>query len=165
MNQATTDQATAPATPELQTAAEVLDKPFGLLRVGDAFRSRGRTITEADVVGFAALTGDWHPQHTDAEYGKTSVFGARVAHGLLALSYSIGLAPNAYVVALRRINNVVFKRPVYLGNTIYVEGRIAELRDFTNEAGYVRGRWKIVNQDGLTVFKMDIEALWRRDRL
>ena len=45
--------------------------------------SRGRTITEADVVQFAALTGDLHPQHTDAAWAAESRFGERVAHGML----------------------------------------------------------------------------------
>lgn len=147
------------------TAAQVLDRPFHLLRVGDSFRSKARTITETDVVGFAALTADWHPQHTDAEYGERSVFGARIAHGMLAMAYSIGLVPNEYVLALRRINHVVFKRPVFFGDTIRVDGTVAEVREVSEEAGYVRGRWRIVNQREELVFKMEIEALWRRDWL
>ena len=52
---------------------------------------RGRTITEADLVSFAALTGDWHPQHADAEWADAGRFGERVAHGMLVLSYAVGL--------------------------------------------------------------------------
>ena len=55
--------------------------------------TRGRTITEADVVSFAALTGDWHPQHADAEWASQGRFGERVAHGMLVLSYALGLMP------------------------------------------------------------------------
>jgi acyl dehydratase len=52
--------------------------PFEALEMGQAFTTRGRTVTEADVVGFAALTGDWHPQHADAEWAAESPFGERV---------------------------------------------------------------------------------------
>jgi 3-hydroxybutyryl-CoA dehydratase len=136
-------------------------RPFGLLRVGETFVSRGRTITESDVVAFAALTGDWHPQHSDAVYGEQSIFGARVAHGLLLLCYSIGLVPNEYVVALRRLKRVVFKRPVYFDDTIHVEAEIKELRPFSEEAGLVSGFWRILNQRGELVCVIEMEALWR----
>ena len=49
--------------------------PFEALEPGQAFTTRGRTVTESDVVSFAALTGDWHPQHTDAEWAAASSFG------------------------------------------------------------------------------------------
>ena len=61
------------------------------LRVGMAFRSPGRTITEADLVGFAGLTGDFSELHTSEVYGKASQFGRRVAHGMLGLAYAHGL--------------------------------------------------------------------------
>ena len=55
--------------------------PFEELEAGQPFTTRGRTVTEADVVGFAALTGDWHPQHSDAQWAADSPFGERIAHG------------------------------------------------------------------------------------
>lgn len=140
-------------------------RPFGELRVGETFVSRGRTITESDVVAFAALTGDWHPQHSDAVYGEQSIFGARVAHGLLLLSYSIGLVPNQYVVALRRLKRVVFKRPVYFGDTIHVEAEIKELRPFSEQAGLVSGFWRLLNQRAELVCVIEMEALWRLEWL
>ena len=90
---------------------------------------RGRTVTEADVVAFAGLTGDFHPQHVDAEWAAGSVFGERVAHGLLVLSLAAGLVefdPNE-VIALRGVRDAVFKRPVKLGDTIRVETRPGEV--------------------------------------
>ena len=59
---------------------------------GDAITSVGRTVTETDIVNFAALSGDWNLIHTDAEYSRQSLFGERVAHGLLVLSIASGLA-------------------------------------------------------------------------
>ena len=61
------------------------------LHVGMAFRSPGRTITDADLVGFAGLTGDFSELHTSDVYAKSSQFGRRVAHGLLGLAYAHGL--------------------------------------------------------------------------
>jgi 3-hydroxybutyryl-CoA dehydratase len=99
---------------------------FDELELGEEFETRGRTVTEADVVGFAALTGDLHPQHTDAEWASRSPFGERIAHGMLILSYAVGLAPldPERVLALRRLRDIVFKRPVVLGDTIRLRGSV-----------------------------------------
>jgi 3-hydroxybutyryl-CoA dehydratase len=142
-----------------------LSAPFEQLAVGDAFVSRGRTVTEADVVGFAALTGDWHPQHADAEWARSSAFGERIAHGMLVVSFAVGLVPfdPDRVVALRRIADVVFKRPVRLGDTIHVAGNVAELRELDDATGLVAFAWKIVNQEGRTACRARVEVLWRRD--
>ena len=79
--------------------------PFEALELGQEFTTRGRTVTEADVVGFASLTGDWHPQHADAEWAASSPFGERIAHGMLVVSLAAGLVPfdPGRVVALRRV--------------------------------------------------------------
>jgi acyl dehydratase len=145
---------------KLVTREDEMRVPFDKLEIGGRFVSRARTITETDVVNFAALTADWHPLHTNAVYAEQSMFGQRVAHGMLLLSYSIGLVPNEYVMALRRLNKVVFKRPVFFGDTIRVEGTVVNLRPLNEEAGLVTGRWRIVNQDDQTVFKLEIEAVW-----
>jgi acyl dehydratase len=128
-----------------------------------AFRSRGRTITEADVVAFSALTGDWHPQHSDAAWAADSAFGERIAHGMLIVSFAIGLVnfDPERVVALRRIRDVVFKRPVRFGDTIHVEGTEAERRAVDDETALVTWNWRIVNQDDDLVARVTIEALYR----
>src|SRR5204863_9782764 len=86
-------------------AAMNFSAPFEQLAEGESFVSRGRTVTEADVVAFAALTGDWHPQHADAHWARDSAFGERIAHGMLIVSFAVGLVPfdPDRVVALRRI--------------------------------------------------------------
>jgi len=139
--------------------------PFEELATGQAFTTRGRTVTEADVVGFAALTGDWHPQHTDAVWAGESSFGERIAHGLLVISLAGGLVPfdPERVIALRRFGDVVFKRPVKLGDTLRVQGRVADVAEVSDEAGLVTLAWNIVNQDERTVCRARVEVLWRRD--
>jgi 3-hydroxybutyryl-CoA dehydratase len=138
--------------------------PFEALETGQQFTTRGRTVTEADVVAFAALTGDWHPQHTDAEWAASSQFGERVAHGMLVIALAAGLVPfdPDRVVALRRVSDAVFKRPVRFGDTVHVEGKIAELAPISDEAGLVTFAWNVVNQDGRVVCRARVEVLWRR---
>lgn len=139
--------------------------PFEQLVSGQSFVSRGRTITEADVVAFAALTGDWHPQHADADWAKDSAFGERIAHGMLIVSFAVGLVPfdPDRVLALRRIGDAVFKRPVRFGDTIHIEGSVAELRELDAATGLVAWTWRVVNQDGRLVCRARVEVLWRRD--
>ncbi len=140
--------------------------PFEQLALGDEFASRGRTITEADVVEFAALTGDWHPQHTDAQWAASSVFGERIAHGMLIIAVAAGLLPfdPERVKALRRVADVTFKRPVRLGDTIHVLVTLAQLRECDEQTGHVGMSWKVLNQDERTVCRARVEVLWRRDR-
>ena len=135
--------------------------PLEALEPGQSFTTRGRTVTEADVVGFAALTGDWHPQHTDAVWAAQSSFGERIAHGLLVISLAGGLVPfdPDRVIALRRVSDVVFKRPVRLGDTLRVEGRVLDVA----ATGVVAFAWNVVNQDGRTVCRARVEVLWRAD--
>ena len=145
-----------------------MSSPFALdfdaLEGGERFVTRGRTITEADIVQFAALTGDMHPQHTDASWAAESRFGERIAHGMLVMSYAIGLVPldPERVVALRRVSDVVFKHPVYIGDTIHVDGRIETLRPVDEQHGLVDAQWRIVTQRGRTAARARVELLWRR---
>ena len=125
--------------------------------------SRGRTITEADVVAFSALTGDWHPQHSDAVWAAQSAFGERIAHGMLVVSFAVGLVDfdPERVIALRRIRDVVFKRPVRLGDTIHVEGDETERREVDDGTALVTWNWRIVNQVDELVCRATIEAFCR----
>jgi 3-hydroxybutyryl-CoA dehydratase len=140
------------------------EKDFDALEAGERFVTQGRTIGEADITGFAQLTGDRHPQHTDAEWAAQSRFGERIAHGLLVLSYAAGLVPfdPDRVVALRRVGDAVFKLPVRIGDTVHVEGEVVRTRELDEGHGLVECRWKVVNQDGRTVLRMSVEVVWRR---
>ncbi len=139
-------------------------KDFDSLETGASFETTGRTITESDLVSFSALTGDWHPQHADAEWAARSQFGGRVAHGMLVLSYALGLVPidPERVVALRGIDGVAFKRPVRIGDTIHVEGRLEQAKPIADDLGLVTFLWKVVNQEGELTVRARITVLWRR---
>jgi len=141
-----------------------LQKSFDELALGERFTTRGRTIGEADITSFATLTGDTHPQHTDAEWAAGSRFGERIAHGLLVLSYAVGLVPldPERVVALRRVGDAVFKQPVKIGDTVHVEGEVSAKSAIDAEHGLVETRWRVMNQRGKLVLRVTVELVWRR---
>ena len=142
----------------------VFERGFDQLETGERFETTGRTITESDLVSFAALTGDRHPLHTDASWAAASPFGKRVAHGMLVLSYALGLVPfdPAHVVALRGVDEVVFKRPTYIGDTIRVAGRVQSLEPLEGGVGLVTCRWKVLNERDETLVWAKLRVLWRR---
>jgi 3-hydroxybutyryl-CoA dehydratase len=148
---------------EVAQAGSMFSAPFEALTIGLPFSTRGRTVTEADVVGFAALTGDWHPQHSDAEWAADGPFGERIAHGMLVMSLAVGLVPldPDRVIALRRLSDVVFKRPVRFGDTVRVDGRITDLKPASDEAGLVTLAWSVLGQHGQAVCRAHVEVLWR----
>jgi acyl dehydratase len=142
----------------------IFSLPFDELGAGERFTTATRTISSADVAAFAALTGDMHPQHVDAEWAASSRFGEQIAHGLLVLSCASGLMPfdPERVVALRRVGDAVFKAPVRIGDTLHVEGEVLDTRAVDEENGIVECRWRVVNQDGRLVALAKVELLWRR---
>jgi acyl dehydratase len=105
------------------------------LHVGMAFRSPGRTITDADVVAFAGLTGDYSELHTSEVYARSSEFGRRVAHGMLGLAFAHGLMwPRTgelreTAIAFLGISDWRFVAPLFIGDTMFVNYTLAELRD------------------------------------
>src|SRR2546428_9787055 len=72
-----------------------LRRYFDDIELGEEYESPGRTVTEADIVIFAGLSGDYNVLHTDAEIMKQSIFGERIAHGLLGLAIQAGLFTRA----------------------------------------------------------------------
>ncbi len=137
-----------------------MQPPSGLyfedIAIGTQLMTRGRTVTEADIVQFAGLTGDYNPMHTDAEYMRQSQFGQRIAHGMLTLSYAVGQAyqlgfMERTVLAFRGIE-MKFSLPVFIGDTTHVELTVAETKPIRRMGGgSVTFDVKIVNQDGKTV--------------
>lgn len=123
--------------------------PLDQLSVGDAAES-SKTISESDVYLFAGVTGDFNPLHVDAEYAKTTPFGARVAHGPLTFSLCAGLLgtelPGLGTVAVS--NQITYEAPVFIGDTIRVRVAVAELDPDRNRAT-MAVTW--TNQDGTQV--------------
>jgi acyl dehydratase len=132
---------------------------FEEFETGQKIISPGRTVTESDVVSFAGLSGDFNLIHTDAEYSREGMFGQRVAHGLLGLSITSGLALRTgilegTVIAFREINNWKFVKPVFIGDTIHVELHVAETKSMPRlGGGMVVIEMDVKKQDGETVMK------------
>ena len=92
---------------------------FEDLRVGQK-ASFGKTVTESDVVLFAAVTGDTNPMHLNAEYAKNTIFGERIAHGMLAaglITKVLGTQlPGPGTIYLSQ--SLKFRAPVRIGQTV-----------------------------------------------
>ena len=110
------------------------------LTIGQKFSTASRTVTEADVVGFAGLSGDYNQIHIDARYAAQGPFGQRVAHGLLVLSIISGLAVQTgimdrTVIAFREIADWKFSKPVFFGDTVRGEMEVVGLKPFPRLGG------------------------------
>jgi acyl dehydratase len=140
---------------------------FEDIQVGDEYVSPGRTITEADIVAFAGLSGDYNVLHTDAEYMKTSIFGERIAHGLLGLSISSGLGSRAIVRPFATIAFLGlrwrFKGPIKIGDTIKVRMRVSDKKETSKpDRGIVTLQRSVLNQRGEVVQEGDTELMIER---
>ncbi len=126
---------------------------FEEFNVGDTVTSQGRTITEADIVAFAALSGDWNPIHTDAEHAKQGMFGERIAHGLLGLSVATGLAMQLGFItetamAFRALE-WKFRGVIKIGDTIHMRAEVTEKKAVPRlGGGLVIFNVEVINQRG-----------------
>ncbi len=119
--------------------------------VGDQAQSASRTITEADIVAFAGLTGDFNEIHTSEEFSKQSYFGKRIAHGLMGLSIASGLATRmgfmSTTVEMFRSVEWEFTAPIFIGDTVHVQVEVAELKAFPRlKNGRVIFKVSLLNQ-------------------
>jgi len=132
---------------------------FEEFELGQRVITPGRTITETDIVNFAGLSGDFYQLHTDAEYGKTTPYGQRIAHGVLVLSIATGLTAQTGVLegtalAFREINNWKFVLPVFIGDTVHAQLEVIETKPLPRiDGGSVRIKVEIKNQDNKVVMK------------
>jgi len=139
-------------------------KYFDEFEIGNEVISPARTITEADVVMFAGLTGDYNQLHTDEEFAKTTPFVRRIAHGLLVLSYAVGLLGRlgfieGTALAFRELT-WKFSQPVFMGDTVHVKARCRELKPMARlGGGLVIFDLSVVNQEGKTVQKGEWHVL------
>jgi len=134
-------------------------KSFEEFALGDR-ATFSKTITEADILLFAAVSGDQYPLHIDEEYAKTTRFGKRVAHGMLSaslLSTTNGLLlqrPGGISLA----QTLRFLKPVYAGDTLEA---VTEVIEILPERRRLRCRTTVTNQRGELV--VDGEALEQKD--
>ena len=136
---------------------------FDEIELGEQYESPGRTVTETDIVLFAGLSGDYNVLHTDAEFMKTSIFGERIAHGLLGLAIQGGLftrATPAYATLAFAGLRWKFKGPIKIGDTVHVEARVTAKRDGEQPGwGVVTVARRVINQRGEVVQEGETDHL------
>lgn len=128
---------------------------FEEFEIGDAVETSARTVTESDVVSFAGLSGDYNQLHTDAEYAKDTMFGERIAHGLLGLSIVSGLSSQlgfaeGTVEAFMSLE-WKFRNPIRFGDTIRARLEVKRKKEMARLGG------------GFVVF--DVVVLNQRDEM
>ena len=134
---------------------------FDQFDVGDVFVCQARTVTEADTVNFAGVAGDYNPLHTDEEFGKTTPFGSRIAHGVLGLAIAtgqanqLGIFEGTTIALMQQI--VKYTGAVKFGDTIHLELKVAEKKESSKtDRGVVTFDTTVLNQHGKSV----IEGQW-----
>ena len=139
---------------------------FDEIEVGEEYDSPGRTVTEADIVSFAGLSGDYNVLHTDAEFMKHSIFGERIAHGLLGLSIQSGLLtrgmrPYATIAFLGL--RWKFKGPIKIGDTIRVHARVIDKKETSKlDRGVITLARQVLNQRGEVVQEGETDLMVAR---
>ena len=118
--------------------------------IGDVVETRRRTITEADIVNFCGFSGDWYPLHSDVEYAEKSVFGERIAHGMLLAGFISTVLGNRLpghgTIYMKQ--ELEFLAPVRIGDTVTARAEVLEIIQDKNR---VLMRTTCVNQDGVKV--------------
>jgi 3-hydroxybutyryl-CoA dehydratase len=133
---------------------------------GDA-TSPGRTLTEADVMAFAGLTGDFMELHTNEEYAKTTSYGRRLVHGALVFSVSVGLGTRMNLLdntllAFAGVDKLRFVSPVFIGDTIHLVKRVVERKALGPSRGTIVFESRVLNQRGELVLVYRDKLLMKR---
>lgn len=136
--------------------------------IGAVYRSPARTVTEADVVHFAGLSGDFNPLHTDAVFAAATPFGERIAHGMLVAAMATGMANWTGIfegTTLALMEQVIqYKGPVRFGDTVHLALTVAEKKETSKtDRGIVFFDTEVLNQDGQTVQSGRWTLMMRRE--
>ena len=140
------------------------DRYFEEYEVGQRWVSRGRTVTEADVVNFSGLSADFFPLHVDQEFAAQTRFGQRIAHGFLVMSMATGIVPAdpEKVEALYGIDKMRFVRPVFIGDTVHIEMEVTGIKERTDNSGVIDFDFTVVNHRGEVVIANLYRLLMRK---
>lgn len=135
--------------------------------LGAIYDTQARTITEADVVSFAGLSGDFNPIHTDAEAAKNGPFGERIAHGMLTVAMATGIANMTGLMAGTTIalmeQNIKYKGAVKFGDTVRLQMEVIEKRETSKpDRGVVKLAARVLNQRDELVVDMVWTQLMKR---
>jgi acyl dehydratase len=136
--------------------------------VGMTFETPRRTVTEADVVAFAGLSGDYNPLHTDEEFARNGPFGRRIGHGVLTLAILTGLWDrlgflSGSVEAFYGIDKLRFTRPVFFGDSLQATVKVVDKKERETN-GLIVFSNEVLNQRGETVLVCDTKVVVRRKK-
>jgi acyl dehydratase len=148
-------------------AYKVRGKTFDDLRIGDEVATIGRTITETDVVNFAGVSGDFHPEHMNDEYAKKGPIGRRIVHGLLTTAAATGMVNQTGITEGTTIAVLEMKqkflKPVKFGDTIHSVFRIADKKETRKpDRGIVTATLTVLNQKDEAVLEAEIVMMLYR---
>ena len=126
--------------------------------VDEEYLTPSRTLTETDVVMFAATSGDYNELHTSETFGKSTQFGKRIGHGLLGLAvchglfFRLGLVEGT-AIAFLGIESWKFEAPFFLGDTIRAKIKVAEKRPSQSkpDRGVIKFFFEVVKEDGKVI--------------
>ncbi|MHA1579791.1 MAG: MaoC family dehydratase [Candidatus Freyarchaeota archaeon] len=139
-----------------------LGKTYGEFVVGEKDKSPAVTITDAHIILFASLSGDYNPLHIDEEFAKKTPFGTRIAHGLLSVSVMsgyLGQLLNGTAIAFLGAR-YKFTAPVKIGDTIHAESEVIEKKDKEKyNGGVVKIKLQIKNQRGEVCVEGEADVL------
>lgn len=141
---------------------------FDEFNIGDCFQSQGRTVTETDVVAFAGLSGDFNPLHTNEEFGKSTPFGGRIAHGMLIAAMATGMANWTGVfegTTISLLEQVIrYVGTTRFGDTIYLELEVTKKKESSKpDRGVVWFATRVRNQKDEIVVDGEWTLLMRRN--
>jgi 3-hydroxybutyryl-CoA dehydratase len=146
----------------LNVETPLLWRYYDELSLGDSQVTRARTVTETDVVNWCAFTGDWFLLHSDKEYAERSMFGQRIAPGMmvLAISGGLGVPPDSTaILANYGTDRIRYPIPTFIGDTVHLELEVVARNDRDEASGIVDFRWDVVNQNGETVAASQLRVL------
>jgi len=122
-------------------------------KIGAEFVTSARTITEADIINFAGISGDYNPLHIDEEFCRNTQFGTRIAHGPLVYSIATGLIFQLHLyddtlIAFLGFDSLKFTKPVKIGDTIHARVEVIEKRETSkSDRGIMKRLLQVLNQN------------------
>ena len=149
-------------------AGIIIGRYFEELNVGDKWVSQSRVVTDADIINYAGMGGDFYELHLNDKFAQEQGFNGRIFHGLGTITMTGGFLyqsiPLQKVIIAHLGGSYKLLKPVYPGDTIHDEIELVEKRESRSKenAGIITFSNAIKNQTGETVLEYDVTFLWRR---
>ena len=145
----------------------MIDQTYGELTIGHVRTSRGRTLTETDVVNFFMLTGNWLEIHANTEFARSALYGQRIVQGSLVFSIVNALNPfdSAVVEAFYGVDRLRFLKPSFIGDTVWARSEVIGLKPKDSGAGVATCELTGVNQRREKILRCEFSLLIRGERL